>query len=161
MVRKFFGTPSRWVIVCLLLGLLVAPLHVFAVNSNGDPVDLDVRDADVRKVFLDLAAKAKINILLSPKIRGTITCRIKDMDPLELILFIARTNAFEVEDHGNILMIMTETPPGSKVRIEVINLQNATAEEVEKIIQNLKLDKKAKVTHDKRTNRLIVAYEEL
>jgi type II secretory pathway component GspD/PulD (secretin) len=123
-------------------------------------ISLDVRDADVREVLLNLAARAKLNVLLSPKIKGTITCRVQDMEPRELIEFIARTNGFVLEDRGRILLILGEQSIGNRVRFEVIPLMNASAQEVAKMIQTLKMDKSTRVTHDERTNRLIIVYDE-
>jgi|GEM_PF-5538909 len=133
-------------------------LKIHAQESD-KPVDLDVRDADLRQVLQQLATKANINIILSPKVKGTITCRVKDVDPKELICFIARTNGLEIEDHGHVLLILTEDLPHTNVHFEIIPLQNANAADTAKMIQSLKLDKHAKVTHDARTNRLIVIYE--
>lgn len=130
------------------------------VSGDSSQVTLDVRDADLRQVFQLLANKAGINILVSPKVKGSITCRVVDMDPRELILYIARTNGLVIEDHGRILMILTDIPAGSRVRMEVIPLQNAKAADVAKMIETIKIDKRARVTHDERTNRLIVVYEE-
>ena len=128
------------------------------VSPTGS-VSLDIRDGDLREVFLKLADQAKINLMVSPKVQGKVTFRVTDMDPVELIGFIARTNGLEIEKHGRILLIMADdSAPPSRVRFEVIPLQNAKAAEVEKIIQNLKLDKRTTVTHDARTNRLIVVY---
>ncbi len=144
-----------------LSGQVMAQDQGPATPTVGAPdVTLDVRDADLRHVFQNLALKAGINILVSPKVKGTVTCRIVNMDPRELILSIARTNGLVIEEHGNILLILAENPPGTRVRMEVIPLQNANAADVAKIIQNLKLDKRSRVTHDERTNRLIVVYEE-
>jgi protein transport protein HofQ len=147
--------------MCPLLGLLFLVFAAWpAFASDPDlPIDLDLRDADVRQVLMNIANKAKINLMLSPKVRGTITCRIKDMPARELIEFIVRTNGFQVEDHGRILLVLADDLPGRRTHVEVIPLQYADAAEVSKIITTLKLDKRARVTHDQRTNRLIVVWE--
>jgi type II secretory pathway component GspD/PulD (secretin) len=163
------GRRSRGFVAFVLLGvgLMFHPVAVLAQDRASAPatvgapeVTLDVRDADLRQVFQNLALKAGINILISPKVKGTVTCRIVDMDPVELIYYLARTNGLILERHGNILLVLAENPPGTRTRMEIIPLQNANAAEVARIIQNLQLDKRARVTHDERTNRLIVVYEE-
>jgi len=151
-----FSKKKIWFYIFFFFGIFLA------VSVNGDEdtkIDLDVRDADLRQVLMSLAAKAKINLLLSPKVRGTLTCRVSDISAMELIEFIAKCNGYVIEKHGNILLVLGEQSPGSRVRFEIIPLMNANAAELEKIIQNLKLDKRTKVTHDARTNRLIVVYE--
>jgi len=148
------------VALLLLTTSLVAPGIFAQTSSDQSNVTLDVRDADLRQVFQTLATKAGINILVSPKVKGTLTCRVVDMDPKELILFIARTNGLVIEEHGNILLILSEISPGTRVHFEIIPLQNAKAADVAKMIDQIKIDKRAKVTHDERTNRLIVVYED-
>jgi len=147
-------------ILILLVGLLLPGYLPADQESASSSISLDVRDADLREVLLTLAARAKINILLSPKIRGTITCRVHDMEPRELIEFIVRTNGFVLEDRGRILLILGEQSTGDRIRFEVIPLMNASAQEVAKMIQTLKMDKRTRVTHDERTNRLIIVYDE-
>ncbi|NLI75076.1 MAG: hypothetical protein GX442_01385 [Candidatus Riflebacteria bacterium] len=165
MVLEFRGFGKAHVAgLVLLLAMSIAPgaLPAASAQVTGDAsqVTLDVRDADLRQVFQLLANKAGINVLVSPKVKGSLTCRVVDMDPRELILFIARTNGLVIEDHGRILLILTDIPAGSRTRMEVIPLQNAKAADVAKMIETIKIDKRARVTHDERTNRLIVVYEE-
>ncbi|MFZ2959989.1 MAG: hypothetical protein WA705_24170 [Candidatus Ozemobacteraceae bacterium] len=130
-------------------------------SQNSSPnVSLDVRDADLREIFTDLARKGQINLLLSPKIAGRLTCRVSDMDPLELIRFLARANGLSFEDHGSIKMILVEDAPPTHISFEIIPLQNAKAAEVSKMIESLKLDKRSHVTHDTEGNRLIIVRED-
>lgn len=147
--------------LCFIHLVIFLVTGIFA-QENIDPskISLDVRDADIREVLLNLSAKAKINLLLSPKVQGKLTCRVYDMDARELIEFIARVNGYIVEDTGKVLLILSEYSDGSKIRFEIIPLMNASAEDVEKMITTLKMDKRVKVTHDQRTNRLIVIYYE-
>lgn len=153
--------PGSWVRIVLfsVTFVLGAAFFCFADNSS-NTVNLDVRDAELRDVFSLLANKAKINVLISPKVRGTITCRIDQMDARELIEFIARANCLSIEDHGRILLILAESLPPTKIRVEVVPLMNADSAEVAKMIEKLKLDPKTRVTHDARTNRLIIVHDE-
>lgn len=121
---------------------------------------LDARNADMRKVLNELARKANINLLLSPKIQGTITCYLSGLEPEEIIYLLAKSNGFVLEKHGNIIIILPHPQSTGKVRFEIITLQNANSKEVSKIIQNLKIDKNIRITHDERTNKLIVIYDE-
>ena len=139
---------------------LLPAFCLVACLAAGDPVSVDVRDEDIRKLLQFLADKGRINLIVSPKVRGTITLRVTDMEPRELIFFIARTNGMIIEDHGRILAVYADLPPAQNVRYEIIPLQNAKAEEVAKMIESLKIDKRTRVTHDERTNRLIVVHEE-
>ena len=153
-------------IMCCSLSLAMLFCALTAIASAGEDlasdssslISMDVRDASLRDVFMKLALKTRMNVLVSPKVLGTVTFRVTDMDPKELISFLARANGLEIENHGRILLIMSELGQPTSVRMEIISLQNARAEEVAKMINTLKLDKRATVTHDTRTNRLIVVY---
>lgn len=129
------------------------------IQNDHSVVTLEVRDADLRATLMELAGKAKINLLISPKVRGTLTCRVTDMDPFELLIFIARANGLEFEDHGRIKVIMADEPVDQgNVTFEIIPLQNAKAEEVARMIESLRLDKNTHVVHDAHGNRLIVTH---
>jgi type II secretory pathway component GspD/PulD (secretin) len=123
-------------------------------------VDLDVKDADLRQTLEKIARQASINIIVSPKVSGKITCLVNQMDARELIFFLARANGLEVEDNGPIIIVMVGKSASRKQRVEVISLQYASSAEVAKMIQSLRQDKSVSVTHDERTNRLILVYDE-
>ncbi|MBF0499766.1 MAG: hypothetical protein HQM09_06520 [Candidatus Riflebacteria bacterium] len=127
--------------------------------SNATPL-LDVRDADLRQVLMDLAQRGHINLMISPKVSGRLSCRVTDMDTLELIQFIARANGLTYEDHGRIKLILAEEAQPTRVSFEIISLQNARAADVSQMIESLKLDKHTRVTHDVQGNRLIVIHDE-
>lgn len=142
-----------------LLVILICT-HVIISAAEDTIIDLDVREADLRESLMHIANKASINVIVSPKVQGKLTCRIKGMEAREMIFFIAKANGLEVEDHSRILVIRTDSAGGKNLRIEVIPLQFADAAEVEKLIKSLQMDKKVRITHDKRTNRLIAVYDE-
>lgn len=151
------GSPLRSLsrLILSLLVILVIPLPVLA-----ETVDLDVKDADLRQTLEKIARQASINIIVSPKVSGKITCLVNGMDAKELIYFIARTNGLEVEDHGRIMIVLAGKASSGKSRFKIIPLQNADSAEVARIIRTLKQDKSLRVTHDERTNRLIIIYDE-
>ncbi len=138
------------------LALLLICLPVMASQL----VDLDVKDADLRQTLEKIARQASINIIVSPKVSGKITCLVNQMDARELIFFLARANGLEVEDNGRIIIVMAGKSASRKKRVEVISLQYASSAEVAKMIQSLRQDKSVSVTHDERTNRLILVYDE-
>lgn len=140
--------------------LLFLFLAVFCTPVLAEIVDLDVKDADLRQTLEKIARKASINIIVSPKVSGKITCLVNGMEAKELILFIARANGLEVEDHGRILVVLAGKSQSGNTRFKIIPLQNANSAEVAKIIKTLKKDDSLRVTHDERTNRLIIVYDE-
>lgn len=142
------------------LTLLLLLLMIGLPLTAGRLVDINVKDADIRETLEKIAREASINIIVSPKVSGKITCLIKQMDARELINFIARTNGLVVEDHGRIIVVLAGQSISRNVRFEVISLQNANSAEVAKIIQTIRRDKNVVVTHDERTNRLILTYSD-
>ncbi|MEW6712918.1 MAG: hypothetical protein AB1403_24075, partial [Candidatus Riflebacteria bacterium] len=69
----------------------------FALNfqlNAGQLIDINVKDADIRQTLEKIARQASINLIVSPKVSGKITCMVTQMDAKELILFIARANGF-------------------------------------------------------------------
>lgn len=142
------------------LTLLLLLLMIGLPLSAGGLVDINVKDADIRETLEKIAREASINIIVSPKVSGKITCLIKQMDARELINFIARANGLVVEDHGRIIVVLAGQSISRNVRFEVISLQNANSAEVAKIIQTIRRDKNVNITHDERTNRLILQYYE-
>ncbi|MGM0601440.1 MAG: secretin N-terminal domain-containing protein [Candidatus Rifleibacteriota bacterium] len=139
-----------------LLVLLLICLPVMA----SQPVDLDVKDADLRQTLQKIARQASINLIVSPKVSGKITCLVNQMDARELIFFLARANGLVVEVRGKIIIVMPGKSESGQKRVEVISLQYADSAEVAKMIQTLKQDKSVTVTHDERTNRLILVYDD-
>lgn len=142
------------------LTLLLLLLMIGLPLTAGRLVDINVKDADIRETLEKIAREASINIIVSPKVSGKITCLIKQMDARELINFIARANGLVVEDHGRIMVVLAGQSISRNVRFEVISLQNANSAEVAKIIQTIRRDKNVNITHDERTNRLILQYHE-
>ncbi|MBF0546289.1 MAG: hypothetical protein HQM08_17730 [Candidatus Riflebacteria bacterium] len=125
-------------------------------SDNSTLISLELRDADLKETLIMLAEKAKINLIISPKIKGTITCRFKQIDPLELIQLIAKTNGLYLEEHGNIKAILPENSDSGELKINFISLQNSDSENVSKTLEKLKSDKNTSIIPDKQNNRLII-----
>lgn len=55
----------------------------------GEPISLDLKDADIRDVLLTFAKLTKMNMVIDPEVRGTVTVRLEDVpwdQALEVIL---------------------------------------------------------------------------
>ncbi len=131
-----------------------------APTTGPAPVSFDVRDADLATLMQSLADKAGANLIVSPKIKVQITCRLQKIDPLEAILLLAKANGLVVENTANVLMVLPDRTTPTKMKITVIPLQNADAAKVAQMIKALSRDGRTLVTHDERTNRLIVSTPE-
>jgi type II secretory pathway component HofQ len=57
--------------------------------APGDRISLDVKDADIRDVIRTFASLAKINVVIDPEVKGSVTVRLNDVrweDALDVIL---------------------------------------------------------------------------
>ena len=71
------------------------PAKTIAVRAEhrplapGDRISLDVKDADIRDVIRTFASLAKINVVIDPEVKGSVTVRLNDVrweDALDVIL---------------------------------------------------------------------------
>lgn len=67
-----------------------APQRSVAVAlAPGDRISLDLKDADIRDVIRTFASLAKINVVIDPEVKGSVTVRLHDVrweDALDVIL---------------------------------------------------------------------------
>ena len=57
--------------------------------APGDRISLDLKDADIRDVIRTFASLAKINVVIDPEVKGSVTVRLHDArweDALDVIL---------------------------------------------------------------------------
>lgn len=55
----------------------------------GEPISLDLKDADIRDVLLTFAKLTRMNMVIDPEVKGTVTVRLEDVpwdQALEVIL---------------------------------------------------------------------------
>ena len=72
----------------------------------GDPVTLDVKDADLREVLLrKFASKTRLNLVLDPEVKGSVTVRF-DRIPFEQALdAVLASNGWGWTVEGRILRV--------------------------------------------------------
>lgn len=81
----------RWLhasAVFVLLVVLAAPGVPAAGNA------MTFKDADIHDVLNVLAELGGVNVVTDPQVRGTVSFSLRDMDPLEAIDLIVRTNGY-------------------------------------------------------------------
>ncbi len=57
--------------------------------APGDRISLDLKDADLRDVLRSFGQLAKLNLVIDPEVRGSVTVRLRDVrweDALDVIL---------------------------------------------------------------------------
>lgn len=69
----------------------------------GDPISLDVKDLDIRDFFFFIADISKMNVILDPDVKGTVTMKVHDVPWDQLMDLVCRTHGLGYELNGNVV----------------------------------------------------------
>ena len=72
---------------------------------TGEPISLDLKDADVKDVLRAFAELAKINIAIDPEVKGSVTVRLHDVPWDQALDVILKANGLGYVLDGNILRV--------------------------------------------------------
>jgi type II secretory pathway component HofQ len=72
---------------------------------RGEPISLDLKDADLVDVCLSFAKIARANVVVDPGVRGTVTVRLRDVPWAQALELILRMNGYAMVRDGRILRI--------------------------------------------------------
>lgn len=144
----------------------------------GDPISLDLKDADVRDVLRSFAKISGLNIVVQPGVRGTVTVLLEGVPWDQALDQILKINGLAYELDGNIMRIApiatleAEARKAQQLaqaqalsvplRTVVKRLSYSTAQEMSRILQTGGrggggiLSQRGSVTIDSRTNTLII-----
>ena len=73
--------------------------------APGDRISLDLKDADIRDVIRTFAQLARINVVIDPEVKGSVTVRLHDVrweDALDVIL---RSNGLGAVREDNLMQV--------------------------------------------------------
>src|SRR6266545_549126 len=73
----------------------------------GEPISLDLKDADLKDVLRTFAELTKLNIAIDPDVRGSVTLRLHDVPWDQALDVILRINGLGYVLEGNILRVAT------------------------------------------------------
>jgi type IV pilus assembly protein PilQ len=76
-----------------------------APRYRGEPISLDLKDADLADVCLSFATIARANVVVDPGVRGTVTVRLRDVPWDQALELILRMNGYAMARDGRILRI--------------------------------------------------------
>ena len=76
-----------------------------APRYRGEPLSLDVKDADLRDVVLSFSKIVRINVVVDPEVRGSVTVRLIDVPWDQALDLILRMNGYAYTVEGNILRV--------------------------------------------------------
>jgi type IV pilus assembly protein PilQ len=72
---------------------------------GGEPISLDVKDADLRDILHTFSELTALNIVVDPDVRGSVTVRLHDVPWDQALDLILRTNSCGYVIEGNILRV--------------------------------------------------------
>jgi len=76
-----------------------------APRWRGAPVSLDLKDADLVDVCLSFSKIARINVVVDPGVRGSVTVRLRGVPWDQALDLILRMNGYAMQRDGRILRI--------------------------------------------------------
>jgi type IV pilus assembly protein PilQ len=72
---------------------------------RGEPISLDLKDADLVDVLTSFSKIANENVVVDPGVRGSVTVRLKDVPWDQVLDLIVRMNGYAVAREGRIIRI--------------------------------------------------------
>jgi type IV pilus assembly protein PilQ len=77
------------------------PVRRFA----GEPISLDLKDADIRDVLLTFSRLARLNMVIDPDVRGSVTVRLENVPWDQALEVILKVNGLGYVLEGNIVRV--------------------------------------------------------
>jgi type IV pilus assembly protein PilQ len=72
---------------------------------TGEPISLDLKDADIRDVLLTFSRLARLNMVIDPDVRGSVTVRLENVPWDQALDVILEVNGLGYVLEGNIVRI--------------------------------------------------------
>ncbi|HYH09718.1 MAG TPA: type IV pilus secretin PilQ [Thermoanaerobaculia bacterium] len=139
---------------------------------NGEPISLNLKDADIKDVLRTFAELTGLNIAVDPGVSGAVTVDFVDVPWDQALDLILRQNGLTFVLEGNVMRIGTieriaaETRASAELenqeRLNVplttlsFKLSYARAQEVQTLLRDL-ASPRARIIVDQRTNQLIIS----
>lgn len=76
---------------------------------TGEPISLDLKDADIRDVLLTFSRLARLNMVIDPDVRGSVTVRLEDVPWDQALEVILKVNGLGYVLEGNIVRVGAPT----------------------------------------------------
>ena len=138
---------------------------------TGEPISLDLKDADIKDVFRTISQLTGLNIVIDPEVRGTVTVQLEDVPWDQALDLILKQNSLGYVLENNIMRIATSAKLQAEQsdRARLADARQA-AEPTRTVIKKLSYSKAGDVTNtiksvmskrgdivvDARTNTLII-----
>ncbi len=139
---------------------------------SGAPISLDFAGADIRSVLRVFSETSGLNIIIDPKVQGTVDVALRDVPWDQALEIILKTAGLGYTIEGNVVRIAPvgvladeeaqrrkladEQALGGSLETLTRTLSYATADDLRPVLEKSALTKRGQVQVDKRTNTLIV-----
>ncbi len=98
------GKPTQKTVAAKPQALKTAP-GTAGSRYAGEPISLDLKDADLKDVLRTFAELTKLNIAIDPEVKGSVTLRLHDVPWDQALDVILRTNGLGSVLEGNVLRV--------------------------------------------------------
>jgi type IV pilus secretin PilQ/predicted competence protein len=138
---------------------------------TGEPLSLDLKDADIKDVFRTISQLTQLNIVVDPEVRGTVTVQLEDVPWDQALDLILKQNGLGYVLENNIMRIATTSKlqaeqsdrarlsearqAAESTRTVIKKLSYAKAAELILTIKSI-MSKRGDIVVDVRTNTLII-----
>ncbi len=138
---------------------------------TGEPISLDLKDADIKDVFRTISQLTGLNIVIDPEVRGTVTVQLEDVPWDQALDLILKQNSLGYVLENNIMRIATtaklQAEEGDRSRLAearqaaeptrtvIKKLSYSKAGEITPTLQSV-MSKRGSIVIDARTNTLII-----
>jgi type IV pilus assembly protein PilQ len=138
---------------------------------TGEPISLDLKDADIKDVFRTISQLTGLNIVIDPEVRGTVTVQLENVPWDQALDLILKQNSLGYVLENNIMRIATtqklQAEEGDRARLAearqaaeptrtvIKKLSYARAGEITPTLKSI-MSRRGDIVVDTRTNTLII-----
>ena len=138
---------------------------------TGEPISLDLKDADIKDVFRTISQLTQLNIVVDPEVKGTVTVQLEDVPWDQALDIILKQNSLGYVLENNIMRIATTAKlqaeqsdrarlaearqAAEPTRTVIKKLSYARAQEITPSLKSV-MSKRGDIVIDARTNTLII-----
>ncbi|WP_231741889.1 type II secretion system protein GspD [Stieleria varia] len=109
-----------------------------AKPASNDLVSLNVADADVRTVLEMLAKGYGLNILVAPKVEGTVTANVENLTPEQTLQGVLKLCGLSAQYEGDLIFVYPiDSLPEGSTQLRMFTLDYARGESLEAAVQGL------------------------
>jgi len=138
---------------------------------TGEPISLDLKDADIKDVFRTISQLTGLNIVIDPEVRGTVTVQLENVPWDQALDLILKQNGLGYVLENNIMRIATTAKlqaeesdrarlaearqAAEPTRTVIKKLSYARASEITPTLKSI-MSRRGDIVVDVRTNTLII-----